>query len=156
MQLSGIHVRPFQAADAAFAMSTTMMKGCNSNPEAGTIEHAYNHVHVRTRRTVENVFGIFKSRFHSLTRTDLNEVPFVTQVIHLYCAVHNVCMRINDSTGEDCFPTQDVAGADGGPVDGPQGQRLQGPEAAQAMAVRTALAEDAWANGYFQRRSLYI
>ncbi|BDA44360.1 probable nuclease HARBI1 [Coccomyxa sp. Obi] len=148
MQVSGVFVRPYLVGDAAFAFSNTMMKGYNGNPREGTLEHAYNYAHIRTRRVVENAFGILKARFQILKGTNLNDVKFMTRVICLCCALHNMCMRNNDPWEDDWFPIQDPRG----PVHDvrvPQGNPLQGPEAPQAALIRAALARNVREKGGF-------
>jgi hypothetical protein len=126
-----------------------MMKGYNGNPVRGILKHAYNYAHIRTRRVVENAFGILKGRFQILKGTNVNDVPFMVHVICLCCALHNTCMCNNDPWENDWFPVQDPAGAvNDVQVEQPQVPQ-QGPEALHAALIRKALPQNVMAKGGF-------
>ena len=149
--VSGVFVRPYLVADAAFAFSTTMMKGFNGHPAEGTLEHAYNYAHIRTRRVVENAFGVLKARFPVLGgKCNLNDVEFMRDVTVLCCALHNMCARHKDPWEPHWFPTVDPAGAvHDVRIDQTQRNNARGPDIVQAGNIRKALAQDVLAKGFF-------
>ncbi len=44
-----ITVKPFIVGDSAFALAPYMIRNSNCNPPEGSVEHAYDYVHIRTR-----------------------------------------------------------------------------------------------------------
>ncbi len=44
-----ITIKPFNVGDSAFALAPYMMRNINGNPPEGSVEHAYDYVHIRTR-----------------------------------------------------------------------------------------------------------
>ena len=100
-EILGVRVRPFIVADAAFPFSATMMKGYPGDPATGTLEHAYNYAHVRTRRVVENAFGRLKGRFQVLRSSQMNDPRFHSECTTVCCALHNRCERHSDPFEDD-------------------------------------------------------
>jgi hypothetical protein len=152
--ISDVVVRPFLVGDAAFPFSATMMKGFPGNPDVGSEEHAYNYAHVRTRRIIENAFGILKGRFQILKASSLNDPDFMGDVSLVCCALHNMCQRNNDPWEDDWFPVIDVTA----PVENVQiaaandndndGNEL-GPAEQLATNVRATLAKFCKEHGGF-------
>ena len=133
--IRGVRIRPYIVADAAFPFSATMMKGFPGNPARGTLQHAYNWAHVRTRRVVENAFGRLKGRFQVLRSSQMNDPKFHTDIILVCCALHNICERHRDPFEQDWFPAPD-----GGPADPNIGGGGQAEH--RAAIVRLALAQE--------------
>lgn len=140
--LRGVRVRPYIVADAAFPLSSTMMKGFPGTHAHNTLEHAYNFAHTRTRRVVENAFGRLKGRFQVLRSSQMNDPEFHTDIIMVCCALHNICERNNDDFEEDWFADPNV-----GPVDPNVGGGLQAEN--RATIIRFALAQEVRAAGGF-------
>lgn len=71
------------------------------NPQADE-EQRYNQSHIRTRNTVERLFGLWKKRFQCLTRTLHNKVENVCTIIVACAILHNVSlMRPRDAMDEE-------------------------------------------------------
>ena len=78
-----ITVKPFIVGDSAFALAPYMIRNSNCNPPEGSVEHAYDYVHIRTRYFAAtytlllfNVFwfpcgiDLFCDKLHSCMMTD--------------------------------------------------------------------------------------
>ena len=86
-----VKINPYIVGDTAFPLGPTVMK-CYRNP-ANERQEAFNYCVIRTRRVVEQAFGMWKGRFQVLSRSFLNKPEFAAQV-SLFCyALHNICMR---------------------------------------------------------------
>jgi hypothetical protein len=109
--IQGVRVRPFIVADAAFPFSATLMKGYPGDPQPGSLEHAYNYAHVRTRRVVENAFGRLKGRFQVLRSSQMNDPAFHADCTLVCCALHNCCER-HDDPFEAAWMPEDEEGED--------------------------------------------
>ena len=90
--ISGINIKPYIVADAAFPLSSTLMKCFESGQP--TYKHSFNYALIRTRRVVEQAFGRLKGRWKIMDgKCCLNDPVFVSQVATVCCALHNVCER---------------------------------------------------------------
>ena len=119
------------------------MKGYPGNPESGSLEHAYNYAHVRTRRVVENAFGRLKGRWQMSRSSQMNDPNFHTDCTLVCCALHNCRERHNDPFEDDWLPqpaavqAAAAAGAEGpGAAGAPEAAAgAEGPGAAGAPEV---------------------
>lgn len=60
-------------------------------------QQLYNKKFCSTRVTIENTFGIFKSRFRQLLLLDMHTVSRLTKFIIACCVLHNLCIDNCDS-----------------------------------------------------------
>ncbi|XP_055841252.1 putative nuclease HARBI1 [Episyrphus balteatus] len=87
--------RPFPSAvilgDSAYSLSEWLITPCRTNPD-NAVEQRFNRAHKRTRRIVENSFGILKEKFPCLNY--LRMQPTVAeQIVIACCILHNLEVR---------------------------------------------------------------
>ncbi|XP_036329572.1 putative nuclease HARBI1 [Rhagoletis pomonella] len=95
-------------ADSGYALETFVMTPYR-NPQHGSIEHAFNKRHASARNIIERTIGLLKSRFRCLQGTLQYEPKFVTQLINVCCALHNICRRRNIQMNEEDGHDQEMA-----------------------------------------------
>lgn len=64
------------------------------NPTTGG-EHRYNEAHIKTRNTIERIFGVWKRRFPVVALTMRLSLPKVQAVIIATAVLHNICRNNN-------------------------------------------------------------
>lgn len=93
--------------DGGYKLETFMLTPYR-NPETNEERH-FNRCHIRTRNTVERLFGVWKNRFPCLAfglRTEIN----TTMTVIVACAVmHNICINNHDAIPDDHNPELDQA-----------------------------------------------
>ena len=94
--IEGVMVPPYFVADSAFRLMPFVMKDYDTEPSRNSPEYSYNHHHFRTRRVVENAFGRLKGRWLALRTMRIRDVHFMTRIIQVCAALHNMCQRSND------------------------------------------------------------
>ena len=50
---------------------------------------------------MENAFGMLKGRFRVCKKSELHAPKFLARVVAACCALHNMCLRLNDDTRND-------------------------------------------------------
>ena len=90
--LNGVIVQPFLVGDAAFALSTTMLK-CFPDGQNGPHQHTLNYRVIRTRRVIEQAFGRWRGRFRVTVKNDISDHQFASDIAMVTFALHNVCER---------------------------------------------------------------
>lgn len=84
--------------DNAFALTRNMLKPyAGSDASGGTKESIFNYRLSRTRRIVDNVFGITSAVFRVLKKPFLLEPKKVTNIIMTCCLLHNFLRRSKSS-----------------------------------------------------------
>ncbi|XP_050517180.1 putative nuclease HARBI1 [Diabrotica virgifera virgifera] len=63
-------------------------------------EVRYNRSHIRTRNTVERLFGLWKKRFCCLSRGLNNKLERVPEIIVACAVLHNIGIKVNDVNDE--------------------------------------------------------
>ena len=89
--ISGQLGHPYLVADAAFALSQSMMK-CYAETTTPSQE-SFNFAVIRTRRIVEQAFGWLKARFSIVAKCRLNDPKFAADVSVFCCSLNNICVR---------------------------------------------------------------
>ena len=95
-EVNGRMVQPFLVGDAAFPLRPFLLKNIDGNHDPDSPEGCYNYHHIRTRRIVENAFGMLKSRFHICRKSSLCDPIFQSAVVLVCCALHNICSSLRD------------------------------------------------------------
>lgn len=75
--------------DKKFALNEYTMRPFEGNPERGSIERIFNYRHSRTRRVVENAFGILSVVFRVLRKPILLEPKKASKVVLTTIYLHN-------------------------------------------------------------------
>lgn len=104
--LIGVTVEPFLVADAAFALSSKVLK-CSVGDNLSHRQHAFNYCIIRTRRVVEQAFGRLKGRFHTIVRSRLKNPGFAAKVASVCCSLHNICEHANCPFEDGWLPDPD-------------------------------------------------
>lgn len=93
--------------DAGYKLETYLLTPFR-NPQTDE-ERFFNQAHIRTRNSVERLFGVWKSRFPCLSfglRTEIN----TTMSVIVACAVmNNICINNKDEIPNDHNPEIDLA-----------------------------------------------
>lgn len=84
-------------ADEAFALTTNMLKPYPGTYDKGAKERIFNYRLSRSRRVVENVFGIMSSVFRVLRKPILLSPEKVTNVVTTCVLLHNFLRRSTSS-----------------------------------------------------------
>lgn len=87
-------MQPFIVADSAFALSKYVMK-CYEVDNPTMDQFNFNYAVIRTRRVVECAFGRLKARFPILKDTRLRDPDFVSKLVSVCCAIHNMIEKGN-------------------------------------------------------------
>jgi hypothetical protein len=114
-EIDGVMIAPFIAGDAAFPLRSYLMKNFKDDVPRESVEYAYNYCHIRARRVVENAFGRLKMRFQICRHSQLHDPKFLSVVVCVCCALHNICGRLSDATELEWLPNyhRALAEADG-------------------------------------------
>lgn len=131
--IHGQAVLPYLVGDAAFALTTKLMK-CFDGQNMTNQQENFNYCVIRTRRVVEQAFGRLKGRWHVLVNNFLRDSVFCTDVALVCCALHNVCERAACPFEDSWVPADTV------PIPGGHGGAA-GIAAAPALMLRNALAQ---------------
>lgn len=107
--IGGREISPFIAGDAAFPLRFNVMKNFKEEVYRESLEGIYNYHHIHARRVVENAFGRMKMRFHICRFNNISRPEFLTKIVSVCCALHNVCTRLNDDTEIDWIPRTDTS-----------------------------------------------
>ena len=91
--IRGQDVRPYLVGDAAFALTSKLMK-CFDNGNLTNTQQSFNYSVIRTGRVVEQAFGRLKGRWHVLVDNFVRDPDFATDLALVCCALHNVCERV--------------------------------------------------------------
>jgi len=98
--------RPFNNAvllgDSGYPCLSWLMTPINS-PNLSDSQERYNQSHKKTRRLVENSFGVLKNRFIILMNIVRSEPEQAAFIILACCVLHNLCIREN---GEAVFEAE--------------------------------------------------
>lgn len=85
--------RPFPnavlLADSAYPLKDWLIPPI-SNP-LNQAEYDFNRAHKRTRRIIENAFGVLKERFPCLYQLRVRSPEFAGEIFKACCILHNVC-----------------------------------------------------------------
>lgn len=96
----------------------------------------YNTSQIKTRNTVERLFGVWKRRFPCLTRTMGNKLETVSVIIVACAVLYNIGIKIKDGYGdENDLPLQENI------QDEPDINEVENMQNAAGHAVRRALIE---------------
>lgn len=115
-EIDGRSISPFVVGDSAFPLFPLipfMMKNCKEGFPEGSVQHSYNQCHIQARRVVENAFGIMKMRFQVLRSSQMTDPDFLSLVVTVCCVLHNICIRLRDSTETGWEPNYKKAIEDG-------------------------------------------
>ena len=103
--ISGVNVKPFVVADAAFPLDPTCLK-CYDVVQA-PYQRSFNYSWIRTRRVVEQAFGRLKGRWKIMDgRCSLRDPVFARQVAVVCCGLHNICKRHQCAFKEGWLPDE--------------------------------------------------
>lgn len=91
--IDGIMVSPFLISDSAFTQCPYLLKNMSASSAWPSLEYCYNFCHIRTRRIVENAFGMLKARFEICRKTNSTNPRFMSAVVAVCCALHNMCIQ---------------------------------------------------------------
>ena len=101
--IEGCNVKPFLVADSAFPLASNMIK-CYEDDNLLHWKRSFNYSLIRTRRVVEQAFGRLKGRWKIVDKCNLNDPVFTRWVALVCCAVHIVCERYLQSSGDSWLP----------------------------------------------------
>lgn len=87
-------------ADDAFTFSPRIMKPYPGIYSKGSVERVFNYRLSRSRRVVENVFGIMASVFRVLRRPMLLEPDKATKITMTWALLHNFLRKSRTSTSQ--------------------------------------------------------
>ncbi|XP_065190870.1 putative nuclease HARBI1 [Sycon ciliatum] len=128
-------VRPYIVADAAFALSETLLK-CYDTNQGTPEQRSFNFAVIRTRRVVENAIGRLKGRWSILTHNFIRDPSLATEVALVAAALHNVCERCSCPFEDSWIPQSALQDRVVPPVDNNQDRFAQ-----PADDVRRILSE---------------
>jgi len=92
-QINGVQVRPYLVGDAAFPLSSFLLKTYDGEHARRSRESCFNHVHIRCRRHVESAFGRLKGRWRVLVSRNFRDPDWVGEIVEVCCALHNICEK---------------------------------------------------------------
>ena len=72
------------------------MKLFKENGHLIPVQSHYNFVQSSSRMVIERAFSLLKGRFRRLKYVDMTDTVFITNVILVCCAFHNICLLAED------------------------------------------------------------
>lgn len=90
--------------DSAYPIRNWLLTPFRDYGDLTNIQKNYNKRHASTRVKIENAFGMLKSRWRQLTRTDFSTVLRTADFIISCCVLHNLCILNNDDW-QDVVPS---------------------------------------------------
>jgi hypothetical protein len=94
--------RPYLLGDAAFRAESFLVKDFPGHPRGADPRRLFNVYHCRMRRCVENAFGHLKGAFRVLCKPCTQDPVFLTKVVRVCCAVHNI-RKLDDDPSLSTF-----------------------------------------------------
>ena len=133
-ELNGEEIPPVILADPAYPLLPWLMKGFDAKGDLSRKERLFNYRLSRTRMTIENTFGRWKSRFIWFGKRVDMEVKNIVTAVLVSCILHNICEAQNnnflpqwqnDDVHDVAMPVEDI----------------QEREEADGLDIRAILAE---------------
>uniref|UniRef100_A0A3Q2XUA1 DDE Tnp4 domain-containing protein n=1 Tax=Hippocampus comes TaxID=109280 RepID=A0A3Q2XUA1_HIPCM len=125
--IGGVPVPLVLLGDAAYPLSTWLMKPFSDNGRLTQPQKDFNYKHSRARMVVENAFGRLKGRWRILLKTQDTHLENLNNIVAACCTLHNLCEKWGEyfdnewmvascendkttvETGDDQTPTCDSA-----------------------------------------------
>ena len=115
--------RPYLLGDAAFRAETFLVNNFPGHPSGTNSKRAFNINHCRMRRCIENSFGHLKGAFRVLCKPCTQDPVFLSKVVRVCCALHNL-RKLDDDPSYSTFTPDERAAqipqADDNPYHGPR------------------------------------
>ncbi|XP_058816678.1 putative nuclease HARBI1 [Topomyia yanbarensis] len=118
--------------DAAYPLREFLLVPFKDYGNLSNVQRNYNLKFSQTRVTIENVFGLLKTRFKQLMRLDFHSVERMALFVLACCVLHNLCAGDHMATSESSNQSTENI-----PEEGEIGERII-PERSRRMDNRAA------------------